>query len=268
MTDINIEDINAASSARLSGELFNISTQFAEWDDEDNWTEALTEEFVISLQFPPLIGVSAVRPIKEFLNLVDDGAIAGMDKGKVKKDPAKKGVKTAEIIEEAAFDELNRALPRVFVDSATVSSNAAPVDNMEHSRNQLMRKFRVKDDNSGDTDVGSSINNFFSAEIDPLICAAFKLVNRFAPTLVANSECPYLWRAIFPQNQQGRPYFNSSGKYCVKLFIAGKWRKVYVNDDVPVDAQGIPAVASSSVAHELWPMLIAKAIYTVYTAFG
>ena len=252
----------------MSGELFNISTQFAEWDNDDNWAEVLTEEFIIPLQYPPLIAVSAVRPIKEFLNLVNDSDAGGTDKGKSKKEPAKKGTKSAEVTEELAFDELNRALPRVFVDSATAASSGVPVDNTEHTNNQLLRNFRLKEGESDQSEISSSIDNHFSVDIDPLVCAAFKLVNRFSSTLVANSECPYLWRAVFPQTQHGRPYFNSAGKYCVKLFVAGKWRKVYVNDDVPVDLQGIPAVASSSLPHELWPMLIAKAIYTVYTALG
>jgi len=90
------------------------------------------------------------------------------------------------------------------------------------------------------------------------------LVARYAPTVKANivaessshtsvESNPFLWQAIYPKFKSQRPYYNPSGKYCVKLFLAGKWRKVTVSDVLPVEADGRPAIASSSEAYELWP---------------
>lgn len=120
-------------------------------------------------------------------------------------------------------------------------------------------------------------------EIDPHMCAALRLVVRFAPQVLsaaaagkpealdntsATGSMQYLWRAIYPKLASGRPIYNPASKYLVRLFLAGKWRKVLVTDTVPLDAEGRPAVATSTNPLELWPMILAKAVYAVYTACG
>ena len=54
----------------------------------------------------------------------------------------------------------------------------------------------------------------------------------------------------------------------MRLFLAGKWRKVTVSDVVPVGLDGKPLLASSVQQLELWPTILAKAVYTVYHACG
>lgn len=78
----------------------------------------------------------------------------------------------------------------------------------------------------------------------------------------------FLWRAIYPKLPSGKPVYNPAGKYCVRLYLAGKWRKVYVDDAIPVTVDGRPALASSADRLELWPLLLAKAVYAVYSACG
>jgi len=78
----------------------------------------------------------------------------------------------------------------------------------------------------------------------------------------------FLWRAIHPQLPNGKPVYNPAGKYCVRLYLCGKWRRVYVDDSLPVTADGAPALACSADTLELWPLLLAKAIYSVYSACG
>jgi hypothetical protein len=109
-------------------------------------------------------------------------------------------------------------------------------------------------------------------EIDPLVCHAFRLIARFHSSLFnapggGAPAPPFLWRAVFPQLPSGRPCLNKSGKYCVKLFVGGKWRKVTVTDCFPVE-NGMIAIASSTNPLELWPSILSKALYTVYTASG
>lgn len=110
-------------------------------------------------------------------------------------------------------------------------------------------------------------------EKDPYICAAFKMISRFAPSILSNSDksatsMQYLWKSVYPQLPTGRPCYNSSGKYCVRLFLAGKWRKITVNDSIPLDIDGKPVIASSTDSLEMWPLILSKAIYTVYNACG
>ena len=44
----------------------------------------------------------------------------------------------------------------------------------------------------------------------------------------------FLWELIYPQDEEGVPLFNPNGKYIVKLFLQGKWRKVLIDDVVPI----------------------------------
>ncbi len=54
----------------------------------------------------------------------------------------------------------------------------------------------------------------------------------------------------------------------MRLYLAGQWRRVYVDDSVPTTIDGTPALAGSSDRLELWPLLLAKAVYAVYSACG
>lgn len=114
-------------------------------------------------------------------------------------------------------------------------------------------------------------------EIDPLMCAVFHILARYCPSVVKSANdspfslsnsTEYLWRSIYPKLPSGRPCYNPAGKYMVRLFLAGKWRKIAVTDTVPVGPTSLPAIASSSNPLELWPMILAKAVYSVYTACG
>jgi hypothetical protein len=72
------------------------------------------------------------------------------------------------------------------------------------------------------------------------------------------------WELIYPQgkNDDGviMPIYNKSGKYIVRLFWMGSWRKVTIDDYVPLDAGGNWLLPRSSLEDELWPALITKAI--------
>lgn len=120
-------------------------------------------------------------------------------------------------------------------------------------------------------------------EYDSLMCYVFRFIRQFAPNVVSNqtgesSRKPskdtanslepmkYLWRAIYPQLGNGKPFYNPMGKYCVRLFLAGKWRKVTVNDTLPVHPDGTPMVANSSNPLEMWPLILSKAVYAAYSA--
>jgi hypothetical protein len=91
---------------------------------------------------------------------------------------------------------------------------------------------------------------------------------RSATALVGSvgESVPFLWENVYPKDSNGRPSYNPAGKYLVKLFISGKWRAITIDDRVPVDANGDPVIAASANPQELWPTLLAKAVYKVYSS--
>ena len=71
------------------------------------------------------------------------------------------------------------------------------------------------------------------------------------------------WDHIFPKGKDGFPMYNTSGKYIVKLFWLGAWRKITVDDKIPVDSAGRPLLISSPCIHEIWPLILSKALIKV-----
>ena len=72
---------------------------------------------------------------------------------------------------------------------------------------------------------------------------------------------PYL--SIYPQDSRGRPCYNAAGKYVLKFWLAGAYRRITVDDSIPLIA-GIPIIASSSDPRELWVSLIVKGLYKLW----
>uniref|UniRef100_K3WRR6 Calpain catalytic domain-containing protein n=1 Tax=Globisporangium ultimum (strain ATCC 200006 / CBS 805.95 / DAOM BR144) TaxID=431595 RepID=K3WRR6_GLOUD len=97
------------------------------------------------------------------------------------------------------------------------------------------------------------------------MASCFRIVEKlFDEWAHEGSEAPFLWRAIYPQDPAtGTPIYNPGGKYSVKLFVLGKWRRVDIDDKLPVGDEGNIVYLTSSMKSEIWPALLTKALFKV-----
>ncbi|UYV60305.1 CAPN7 [Cordylochernes scorpioides] len=85
------------------------------------------------------------------------------------------------------------------------------------------------------------------------VCAHYEL--RFKKRVLTNK--------LFPQNRQGQPLFNPCGKYMVKLHINGIYRKVVIDDRLPMGDHRQLLCSFSSNRDEFWVSLFEKAYMKV-----
>eukprot|EP00045_Choanoeca_perplexa_P012784 m.141628 g.141628 ORF g.141628 m.141628 type:complete len:1348 (-) comp16133_c0_seq1:154-4197(-) len=77
-----------------------------------------------------------------------------------------------------------------------------------------------------------------------------------------NADTPHHqrpWQLIYPQDTNGRPEYNHGGKYVVRLYWMGAWRKITVDDTIPIKEESW-LLPCTPFAGELWLTIITKAI--------
>ncbi|CAF4085833.1 unnamed protein product [Rotaria sp. Silwood2] len=75
------------------------------------------------------------------------------------------------------------------------------------------------------------------------------------------------WEHIYALNKVSKQPFitpyNTSGKYIVRLFFLGTWRKIIIDDTIPFDSENRCLLPQTSLSYELWPMLLSKALLKI-----
>ncbi|XP_075780494.1 androglobin isoform X2 [Pelodiscus sinensis] len=114
--------------------------------------------------------------------------------------------------------------------------------------------------------LGSELMRWIISEI----CAVWRIYNMNVLTnegKINTNEMPTLswkpWEHIYALCKAIKghmPLYNSYGKYVVKLYWMGCWRKITVDDTMPFSEENNLLLPATNCQSELWPLLLAKAI--------
>ncbi|KAI9143901.1 hypothetical protein BKA69DRAFT_1122933 [Paraphysoderma sedebokerense] len=141
-------------------------------------------------------------------------------------------------------------MPHQPIPSSVQSSNDKPTSQRDFCESYIMSRFF----NANRHLLVSSLMR----EILSSYHTIYELAKSMKHTNVFDELAP--WDHIYPKAKDGMPMYNSSGKYMVKLYWCGAWRKIIVDDRIPVDAEGKPLLISSPIENEIWPLILTKAI--------
>nr|XP_009930417.1 PREDICTED: androglobin [Opisthocomus hoazin] len=95
------------------------------------------------------------------------------------------------------------------------------------------------------------------------IYAVWRIYNEKALTKGTSKLFWKPWEHIYALCKATRghmPLYNSYGKYIVKLYWMGCWRKITVDDTMPFNEEDSLLLPATTCQTELWPMLLSKAI--------
>ncbi|NWV94874.1 ADGB protein, partial [Machaerirhynchus nigripectus] len=116
-------------------------------------------------------------------------------------------------------------------------------------------------------DLVSANEHIFCCELMRWIVSEIYAVWRIYNENSLNSETSTLvWKpwehiyALCKATQEHTPLYNKFGKYVLKLYWMGCWRKIVVDDTMPFSEEENLLLPATVCQNELWPMLLSKAI--------
>ncbi|GAA6089075.1 androglobin [Tachysurus ichikawai] len=132
----------------------------------------------------------------------------------------------------------------------------------------IVNKAPVVIENESTFDLTSANEHLLSSELMCRIISEIYIVWRVCDRQAGDDDSlgEETWRpwdhiySLCKATKDHVPLYNVYGKYVVRLYWMGCWRKITIDDCLPFDEQNNLLLPATTVTSELWPMLLAKAI--------
>ncbi len=113
----------------------------------------------------------------------------------------------------------------------------------------------------------NSFNKINNIDMGVYYCKFCRWLASVFQTIIDNNinNCSFI-KNIYPQNKEGIPIYNPSGKYWIKLLQFGKYRKIEIDDLIPVNKNTFECYFPRTTnKFELWPILLTKGIIKLFS---
>ncbi|NWQ70430.1 ADGB protein, partial [Neopipo cinnamomea] len=134
----------------------------------------------------------------------------------------------------------------------------------------LTKQVPVVVQNETSFDLVSANEHIFCSELMRWIVSEIYAVWRIYNEKSLTSEIPALfWKpwehiyALCKATKEHMPLYNKYGKYVLKLYWMGSWRKIIVDDTMPFNEEENLLLPATACQNELWPMLLSKALIKI-----